>query len=99
MCMALFQGPAAERLPSAFYLNDSTQCSYGRILGASFGDEVVTRKVADLYNKGNKHINAYASTLGAEASSDGDRTFTVVLDLCGNVGVEVVGEGGSIELP
>ena len=100
MCVAYFHG-GNQGLSTGLglYFNDSTQCKYGRVLGASFGDEDVTRRVAALYNKGSKHIVAGHNDLGAEMLLGANRTFTVVTDVCGNVGVGITHEGKTLELP
>ena len=101
MCVAYFHGGNQELSNKGLglYFNDSTQCKYGRVLGASFGDEDVTRRVAALYNKGSKHIVAGHTDLGAQMLKGANRTFTVVTDVCGNVGVGITHEGKTLELP
>ena len=62
------------------------------MLGATFGLNDVTHKVADLYNKGTKNITASADTFDVTSDSSISEYLTVVSDLCGNVGVAVSDE-------
>ena len=49
----------------------------------------VTRRVAHLYNSGERNITASPDVLGVEGDDSVKEYLTVVSDLCGNIGVAV----------
>ena len=87
--IAAYSGPTPSPTPLVLYQNNSTQCRHTRVLGASYGLNDVTRKVANLYNKGERNITASADVLGVEDNDQLNQQLTVVSDLCGNIGVAI----------
>ena len=81
------------------YKTTDTQCSYARILGASWGLNDITRTVAHQYNLGERDFDASRDTWGQAIDTDVKETLTIVYDLCGNVAVKGAKTGETITLP
>mmetsp|Transcript_18326 Transcript_18326/g.17448 ORF Transcript_18326/g.17448 Transcript_18326/m.17448 type:complete len:99 (-) Transcript_18326:58-354(-) len=80
---------------AAFYAQD---CLNARILGATWGSADVTSDVAHSYNIGERTVQASTTAFG-DPAPEGNKTLTVVYEICQNVATVVAFQGASITIP